>query len=229
MEKITKNIKTTVQDVNDAKGIVTIQITQFDKVDSDKDRLLKGALTKTWQEGGQVHLVDHKMGTSTFVGLPIKKDSETGIIESQINLNKQVGVDLFEDYKFSQQHGRSLQHSHGFSAVKGKYEKNDLGGYDFAEVKQFEYSTVIFGAVSDTPLLGMKSKTDISDLIVDLDLRLKTANYSNEYGKLIENKIKELKSLLLEPIFHSDNEIIKEADNSLQTETLLKGLLTKFN
>lgn len=224
-QKITKTLKTSVQDVNQAKGIVTIQITQFDKYDSDKDRLLKGALTKTWAEGQQVHLVDHKMGTSTFVGLPIKKDAETGIIESQINLNKQVGIDLFEDYKFSQQHGRSLQHSHGFSAVKGKYEKNDLGGYDFAEVKQFEYSTVIFGAVSDTPLLGMKSKTDISELIIDLELRLKTANYSTEYGKLIEDKIKELKRLLLEPIIHSDNETIKEADKSLNA---LKELLNKF-
>jgi len=91
--------------VNDAKGIVTIQITQFDKYDSDNDRLLKGALTKTWNDGNQVHLVDHKMGTGTFVGLPIKKDPVNGIIESQLNLKKQVAIDLLEDYKFSQEHG----------------------------------------------------------------------------------------------------------------------------
>lgn len=199
MQKITKNLKTSVQEVNEAKGIVVIQITQFDKLDSDKDRVLKGSLTKTWSEGQQVHLVDHKIGTSTFVGLPVKKDAESGIIESKLNLNKQVGRDLFEDYKFSQENGRSLQHSHGFKAVEGKYSKNEHGGYDFAEIKQFEYSTVIFGAVSDTPLHSVKSEESINSLIIELELKLRTCNYSNEYGKLIEDKIKELKNMVIEP------------------------------
>jgi HK97 family phage prohead protease len=206
LQKITKTLKSNVQDVNEAKGIVTIQITQFDKYDSDNDRLLKGALTKTWNEGQQVHLVDHKMGTSTYVGLPLSKDAEKGIIESQLNLNKQVAKDLLEDYIFSQKHGRSLQHSHGFLAVKDKYEKNEKGGYDFAEVKQYEYSTVIFGAVPDTPLHSIKSNTTIEDLIDELKLKLATCNYSNEYGKLIELKIIELKSMIIEPSNHSNQQ-----------------------
>lgn len=210
MLKTTKNLKTSVQDVNDAKGIVTIQVTQFDKYDSDNDRLLKGSFTKTWSESQQVHLVDHKIGTSTFVGLPVRKDAENGIIESKINLNKQVGRDLFEDYKFSQENGRSLQHSHGFQAVEGKYSKNEKGGYDFAEVKQFEYSTVIFGAVSDTPLHSIKSESTINDLIIELEFKLRTCNYSNEYGKLIESKIKELKSMLLEPTDVTQTDILTE-------------------
>lgn len=203
LQKITKTLKSNVQDVNEAKGIVTIQITQFDKYDSDNDRLLKGSLTKTWNEGQQVHLVDHKMGTSTYVGLPLSKDSESGIIESQLNLNKQVAKDLLEDYIFSQKHGRSLQHSHGFLAIKDKYTKNEKGGYDFAEVKQFEYSTVIFGAVSDTPLHSIKSSVTIEDIIDELKLKLATCNYSDEYGKLIELKIIELKSMIIEPSNHS--------------------------
>lgn len=226
-QKITKTLKTNVQDVNETKGVVTIQITQFDKFDSDNDRLLKGALTKTWAESQQVHLVDHKMGISTFVGLPLRKDAENGIIESQLNLNKQVSLDLLEDYKFSQKHGRSLQHSHGFLAVKDKYEKNDKGGYDFAEVKQFEYSTVIFGAVSETPLHSIKSNETIEELILSLQLKLKTCNYSNEYGKLIEKKISELKSMIIEPSNHLILDEI-EAEKSLQNEKLLKELLNKF-
>lgn len=197
--KITKNLKSNVQDVNDAQGIVTIQITQFDKYDSDTDRLLSGSLTKTWNEGKQVHLVDHKMGLSTWVGLPVKKDALTGIIESQINLNKQVGIDLFEDYKFGQKHNRSLQHSHGFLAVKDKYTKNEKGGYDFAEVIQKEYSTVIFGAVSETPMHGFKSENTIESLINDLQYKLKFCNYSDEYSKIMELKILELKLMLIEP------------------------------
>jgi Caudovirus prohead serine protease len=203
MEKITKSLKTTVQDVNEAKGIVTIQITQFDKYDSDNDRLLKGALNKTWKEGSQVHLVDHKMGTATYVGLPVKRDSETGIIESQLNLKKQVAIDLLEDYKFSQEHGRSLQHSHGFMGISGKYVKNDKGGRDFSEIKQFEYSTVLFGAVSDTPLHGIKSNEDAMELAQLLELKLKTLNYTDEYAKLIEQKIAELKAIIKEPGNHS--------------------------
>lgn len=207
LNKETKSLKTSVQDVNEAKGIVTIQITQFDKYDSDGDRLLKGALTKTWQEGRQVHLVDHKMGTATFVGLPIRKDAESGIIESQLNLKKQVAIDLLEDYKFSQAHGSSLQHSHGFMGISGKYTKNEKNGRDFSEIKQFEYSTVLFGAVSETPLLGIKSNEDAVDLINTLESKLRTCNYTEEYGKLIELKIQELKSIILEPQQHS---IVKE-------------------
>lgn len=228
LEKKTKNLKTKVADVS-SKGEVTIQITQFDQYDSDNDRLLKGALTKTWNDGQQVHLVDHKMGTSTFVGLPTKKDAETGIIVSKLNLNKQVAIDLYEDYKFSQEHGRSLQHSHGFIAIKDKLEKNEKGGYDFAEVKQFEYSTVIFGAVSDTPLHEIKSIKTIEDTIQDLELKLRVCNYTDNYAKLLELKINELKQLLKEPIYHS--EIIEqiEPSNDTQAKQLFTNLLTKFD
>ena len=202
-QKITKSIKSRVQDVNNAKGIVTIQITQFDKYDSDKDRLLKGALTKTWKEGSQVHLVDHTMGMSTFVGLPVSKDADTGIIESQLNLSKQAAIDLFEDYKFSQEHGRSLQHSHGFIAVKNKFSENEKGGYDFAEVKQYEYSTVLFGAVSETPMHGIKSDKSIQEAISAIEYKMSRMNYTDEYCKLLEVKVKELKEMLLEPQMHS--------------------------
>lgn len=195
MEKLTKNIGTEVADVN-SKGIVTIQVTQFDKFDSDNDRLMKGALNKTWKEGKQIHLVDHRLGMMTFVGLPVKKDPQSGIIESKLNLNKQVAKDLFEDYKFSLENGRSLQHSHGFMPVKGKYEENEKGGLDFFEIKQMEYSTVLFGAVEDTPVHSIKSMTDANELLELLEMKLKTMNISDEYAKVIEKNIKDLKTII---------------------------------
>jgi len=201
--KITKSLKTSVQDVNEAKGIVTIQITQFEKFDSDNDRMLKGAFTKTWKEGQQVHLVDHKMALDKFVGLPVRKDAESGIIESQLNLNKQIGKDLLADYQFSHLHGRSLQHSHGFMAVSGKYTTNEKGGKDFAEIKQFEYTTTLFGAVSETPLHGIKSEKEAYDLFELLCLKVSKGNYTDEYGKLLEAEIEKLKSMILEPLKHS--------------------------
>lgn len=211
--KKVKSLKTKVQDVNEAKGIVTIQITQFEKYDSDNDRLLKGALNKTWKDGRQVHLVDHKLGMSTFVGLPVSKDPTSGIIESKINLDKQIGKDLFADYKFSSENGRSLQHSHGFFAVKGKYQENEKGGFDFSEINQFEYSTVIYGAVSDTPLLGMKSLSLLTpeEIIKELDLRLSQGNYSDEYGLMLDNLVKKYKEPLNSTPQHSQT---KEPSNN---------------
>lgn len=210
MKKLTKNISTEVADV-DSKGVVTIQVTQFDKYDSDEDRLMKGALTKTWQEGKQIHLVDHKMGMMTYVGLPIKKDSDRGIIESKLNLNKQVGKDLYEDYKFSMENGRSLQHSHGFMPIKGKFEENEKGGFDFYEVKQMEYSTVLFGAVEDTPVHSIKTKADTFELIELLEMKLRTMNISDEYALNIEKNLNDLKTLVKgEPLpdTHNDRAVI---------------------
>lgn len=120
-------------------------------------------------------------------------------MESKINLNKQIGRDVFEDYKFSQEYGRSLQHSHGFTAVKDKFKQNEFGGFDFHEIKQIEYSTLLFGAVSDTPLHSIKSEGDIKYLIKELKLKLSICTYSDEYGKLIEQKVNELESLIGTP------------------------------
>lgn len=223
MNKITKSLKTTVNDVNE-KGIVIIGITQFDQYDSDNDRLLTGSLSKTWNESKQVHLIDHQKGMNTFVGLPVAKDPKTGIIESQLNLNKQVGVDLLADYKFSQEHGRSLQHSHGFMAVSGKYTKNEKGGRDFAEIKQFEYSTLLFGAVSNTPLHGIKSDSDINELIDTLEQKLSFCTYSDEYGMLVEKKLSELKAMILEP--SNDTQHATEPQESTQKLKTFYSLLT---
>ncbi len=226
MQKRTKSLNTKVEDVNEGKGIVTIRITQFDKFDSDNDRLLKGSLTKTWKDGNQVHLVDHLKGTSTFVGLPIRKDPDTGIIESKLNLKKQIAIDLLEDYKFGQEYGRSLQHSHGFIGMDGKYEDNEKGGIDFSEVKQFEYSTVLFGAVSDTPLLDIKSNKDLLEAIGIIEQKLSICNYTDEYAKLLEVKLEELKQMILEPVDHSAT--ITEPSNDTQLLKMLNELSLKI-
>ena len=96
-----------------------------------------------------------------------------------------------------------MQHSHGFKSINGKFTRNEKGGRDLFEVKQFEYSTLLFGAMSDTPLHGIKSNSDAKELIVELELKLSSLNYSNEYGKLLEQKVQELKSMILEPQSHS--------------------------
>ena len=170
MNKITKSQDTVVKDVS-PKGIVTLQISRFNKYDYDGDRMMKGAFHKTFKDGKQVHLVNHQVGTATLVGLPVRKDPENLIIESQLNLEKTIAKELLSDYEFGLKHGRSLQHSQGFSPVV--YEENEKGGWDFLEVNMKEYSTVLFGAEADTPVHSIKSLSEASMLIERLEKTIK--------------------------------------------------------
>ena len=77
-------------------------------------------------------------------------------------------------------------------------------------------------------MLGFKDNSDITTLIEDLELRLKTCNYTDEYGKIISDKIQELKQLIKEPIIHSLKNNKNEPSNDTQTVEQLKQLLTKF-
>jgi|GEM_PF-3521806 len=215
MEKITKHQDTSVKDVSVKKGIVTLQISRFNKYDYDNDRMMKGAFTKTFKDGKQVHLVDHKVGTSTFVGLPIRKDPDSLIIESQLNLNKTVARELLSDYEFGLKHDRSLQHSQGFIPVIK--EENEKGGYDFHEVNMKEYSTVLFGAESDTPVHAVKNAEDAIMLIEKLEQRLKFGFLTDPSGVQIEKHIEAIKRLIQEPssdtLDESENEAVKDTSH----------------
>ena len=225
---IVKTSKHSIKDISKDKGIVTIKITDFDYYDSDNDRMLKGSLNKTWKDGKQYHIVNHDLSTNSVVGVPVKKYPKDGIIESKINLNKEIGRNLFEDYKFFAENGYTLEHSHGFMPVKDKYVKNEKGGFDFSEVKQYEYSTVLYGAVDKTPLLNIKNQCDLIQQIDLLKLSLEKGNYTDEYFIKIENKLKELQSIFKQP----PNDTVKEAINyepSNDTQRELKQFLTHLN
>lgn len=221
MDKLTKNQKTVVKEVG-SSGLVTLQISKFDKYDADDDRMMKGAFTKTFKEGKQVHLVDHKVGTSTLVGLPVRKDADNLIIDSQLNLGKTIAKELLSDYEFCLKHGRSLQHSQGFIPVK--YDKNDKGGYDFHEVNMKEYSTVVFGAESDTPVHAIKTASQAEKYILELEQRCKFGFLTDEKGKELELLISKIKKLIKEPLDNTQKEIKSEAvkDTSYLLLTHLK-------
>lgn len=199
MEKFTKSEKTIVKDVTN-KGLVVLQISQFEKYDHDNDRMMKGAFAKTFKDGKQVHLVDHQVGTKTFVGLPVAKDADNLIIDSQLNLDKAIAKELLSDYEFGLKHGRSLQHSQGFMPVKDKYEVNEKGGYDFFEVNMKEYSTVIFGAESNTPVHAIKDSKTALEFVEQWEKRLSFGFMSDARGKEIEKHIANIKQLLKEPL-----------------------------
>jgi HK97 family phage prohead protease len=208
MNKLTKSQDTLVKDVS-SKGLVTLQISRYEKYDYDNDRMLKGAFHKTFKDGKQVHLVNHQVGTATLVGLPVRKDADNLIIDSQLNLDKTIARELLSDYEFGLKHGRSLQHSQGFMPVI--YEENEKGGYDFLEVNMKEYSTVLFGAEADTPVHSIKDAEGAIKLIEQLEKRLKFGFLDDPSGKNIEAHIKAIKDLLGKPSVDTSKGVETEA------------------
>jgi hypothetical protein len=192
-----KSYKSEVLDVNE-KGIVTIAIGRFDNEDMGGDIARKGAFERTFKEGINriKHYMDHSLKQSANVGLPVKmyETDKHPTVESALNLEKQISRDLFSDYKFFKEHGRTLEHSYGYETIKGKprYEtikgKQRTKGEEILELKMYEYSTVGLGMNPETPLLDLKSFEAHT-----LEEYLRKYDVSNQRGKQIELIIKQIK------------------------------------
>lgn len=177
-------------------GIVTIAIAAFDNTDSYGDIIRPGAFKKTFAERGkrQNHFLDHDLSIRSLVGLPLRmyETPNHAVVESQLNLKKQLSIDLYEDYKFFQANDRTLEHSFMYETLR-RNENKDIKGEDIAEVKMYEYSTVGLGANENTPLLDLKSYKDIDMLVYELESRLRKCNYTDERGKAVDQLIQALK------------------------------------
>lgn len=185
-----KNYKSEVVDVNE-KGIVTIAIGRFDNEDMSGDIARKGAFERTFKEGINriKHYMDHSLKQMANVGLPVKmyETKDHPIVESALNLEKQISRDLFSDYKFFKEHDRTLEHSYGYETIKGKPRTK---GEEILELKMYEYSTVGLGMNPDTPLIDLKSFQ-----VSELESYLRKYDVSNTKGKQIESIIKQIKEL----------------------------------
>lgn len=186
-----KDYKSEVVDVAE-KGIVTIAISRFDNEDLGGDIVRKGAFVKTFKEGGDriKHYIDHLMRQAYNVGLPMKMyETDThAVVESVLNLEKQIARDLYADYKFFNEHGKSLVHSFGYETIKGKARQR---GEEIFELKMYEYSTVGLAMNPETPLLDLKGFDDVAQL----EDYLRKYDVSNTKGKLIEEIIQKIKAL----------------------------------
>lgn len=207
----TKSLKSEVVDIAD-KGIVTIAISKFGNRDSYDDIVRKGAFTKTFQEGsGRIkHVMDHMLRQMTVVGLPMKMyETDThAVVESALNLEKQISRDLFSDYKFFKDHGKTLEHSYMYDTIKTN-DNPEIKGEDIAELKMYEYSTVALGANSETPLLSIKSLT--FEDVESLEGYLRKYDVSNNKAEQIQEIIKLIKGLkepqstpIVEPVTLAD-------------------------
>jgi len=220
MEKISiKDFEAEVKDLDTTKGIVTVYINAFNNEDSDGDISLPGSFKRTFKNNGKTlqHWLNHDR--DKLLGVPIKlyEDSVGAIAVSQLNINKQLGKDVFEDYKLFAEHGKTLQHSVRVMPIKFEEERDgDKYTRKVSEWKMImEYSTLYgWGANQQTPLIDIKS-------MKDLELMMTEGNYSDEKALLIEATYNKLKQLL-----EAD-----DSDATLETDpaTLESDLMKFYN
>ncbi|TSA54092.1 MAG: hypothetical protein D4R45_04470 [Planctomycetaceae bacterium] len=198
MEKfLTKDFEHQVKDLDTEKGIVTVYINSFDNEDSDGDISLPGSFKRTFKNNGPTiqHWLNHDR--DKLIGVPIKlyEDDFGAIAVSQLNIKKQLGRDVFEDYKLFAEHDKTLQHSVRVWPIK--FEEDRTGDKFTRRVSEWklimEFSTLYgWGANQQTPLIDIKS-------LSDLELMMSEGNYSDEKARLIEETYNKLKRLLSDP------------------------------
>ena len=214
MEKITfKSFEHQVKDIDAAKGIVTVYINAFNNEDSDGDISLPGSFKRTFKNNGKTiqHWLNHDRDKLLGVPLELKEDDFGAIAVSQINIKKQLGADVFEDYKLFAEHDKTLQHS--VRVIPMKFEEDRSKDKYLRRVSEWklimEFSTLYgWGSNQNTPLIDIKE-------MKDLELMMREGNYSDEKARLIEETYNKLKQLI-------DSQDTQETDPSALEDENIK-------
>lgn len=154
MKQLFKDISLSTKEV-DEKGRVTFAISRYDFKDSDGDIVTRGAFKKTIKENKAriKHLKFHDTRLSPGTVKNIYDDGDYLVMESQLNLETEIGRDTYSEYKS----GQATEHSIGYSVVRSSFSKENDANM-LTEVKLWEGSTLLaWGANSQTPVLGIKS------------------------------------------------------------------------
>lgn len=161
----TKSISATVKDVDKSSREVKLYYSKFDVKDSDGDIIRKGALRKTQQEWGPNganriwHLDNHsplrRIGKPKEMG-----EDDNGAWAVTKMRDTEAGRDLMVLYDA----GDITEHSFGFEVIKSE---NGDNATILTELKQYEYSSVTWGANMHTPTIEVKSEEDLKQKLVD--------------------------------------------------------------
>lgn len=179
-------------DVDKKQGIVRVYINKFNVIDSYDEMSLPGSFTKTFRERLKKMwwLLNHEWEKSLGVTLALEEDSIGAIATGKFNLEKRLSQDVFSDYQFFAENGRTLQHSVRVTPIQ-YIIKNDV--MEVSEWKMREWSTLTQpGAIEDTPLISIKSAQE------EVELLKKAGKYdfSDERLKMFEEKINKLEALI---------------------------------
>ncbi len=177
-----------IKDIEEKQGIVTMYVNAFDNEDSDEDISVKGSFKKTIKDN--LHRIKHFLNhdRDKLLGVPIQMmEDDWGLIAvSQLNMNKQLARDVFEDYKLYAEHNKTLEHSVRVQPVK----RDPKDRRRVLEWKLWEYSTLYaWGANPETPLINIKD-------LGDLEMMISEGNYSDERATKIQELYDKLKALM---------------------------------
>jgi hypothetical protein len=226
--KTATNTGLSVKDVDLAKRTVQVIYNTTNFFDSDFDVIRPGAFTKSINERGPQSNAKAKIKHFLFHD-PNKMPGKIEVLEereidgrvveyAEVRLSESTdGIDTLIKY----QEGIYDNHSIGFQYVPNKIEMIEEGNdefekilstlsnpeeaaavgflYNVTEVKQFEGSTVSFGANNQTPLLGVKSENKEGALLkifekLDAMQRvMKSGNLSDEGFMKLEIEINQIK------------------------------------
>jgi HK97 family phage prohead protease len=184
---IYKNLNQGISDVDVKKGIVTGYFSSFDNMDSDGDVIRKGAFTKTIQENFQRvrHLLDHDATKAVGKILSLNEDNKGLYYESKAGRHT-----LGRDFLLMVEDGLINEHSIGFVTIKQKKQ----GHYnEISEVKLYEGSSLQgWGANEMTPITGMKSYENVSQMMDNILKAIKNGKYTDETFLKLELQLLQL-------------------------------------
>jgi HK97 family phage prohead protease len=200
-----KTFELQVKDLDQKLGIVTGYFSAFDKVDSDRDIIRKGAFVKSIQENGPEskgrvkHLLNHDPSKPLGLITVLKEDDYGLYYESKVGTHS-----LGQDFIKMVESGLIKEHSIGFSTIKqnqiGDWKKDDNSAvWEILEVKLYEGSSLTaWGANEYTPLLDMKGVKlqDISDRIKAFEKFVRNTDATDETIELCLLQIKQLGELV---------------------------------
>jgi HK97 family phage prohead protease len=187
------NFKSKIEGLEET-GLVVIAVNAFGNVDSDNDISAKGAFKKTLNENFSRVKWYLNHNRSQLLGVPIAgvETDEHLQMTAQLNMNKQLSRDIYEDYRLYAEHGKTLEHSIGVDPVK----RDSKDARVILEYKLWEFSTLTsWGANPNTPLISIKSEKEAGETIELLEKMLQ-GKYSDERLKSIESQLKILTKAL---------------------------------
>src|SRR5258708_4496450 len=114
-----KDLQTQIKDV-DQTGRVLVAANAIGNTDADKDISHSGSFNKTLSENFARLKWFLNNDPNLLVGVTIEGKEKMPYLEmlGQINMKKQLGRDVYEDYKLYAEYGKSLEHSIGVEAIK---------------------------------------------------------------------------------------------------------------
>jgi HK97 family phage prohead protease len=224
-----KNIGLKVMDLDENHRKVLVYVSAFNNKDSDNDIILPGAFKKTLEERGPMsdHLrIKHLRDHWNLIGKPLEmSEDETGLLVLSQLSNSTAGRDTIEDYKLN-----LLEHSIGFEIIKRTVDEEDEVQY-LKELKLWEYSSVTWGANSQTPLVALKGiepKEQIKRLNNKMDRltnAMKSGNYTDERFEEIELQLNIVKKSYNDII----DSLMKPAPGATSEKPNYKTLDESFN